>query len=148
LCKGEEDSYASVIGFVKQLQDRWNRFITVRADQTGIGDYIVEDMKNGGIHNVEEVTFSLPRKQEMASLLKERMQNNQFYYPYFSWEKPYRSEYVAELNVERFSLRKDGSLTLSHPQGTHDDVFWATALALYATVEMKPIDLDAFRFGG
>jgi phage FluMu gp28-like protein len=143
-----ETPYASVIGYVKQLQDRWNHFITVRADQTGIGDYIVEDMKNGGIQNVEGVTFSLPRKQEMASLLKERMQNNQFFFPYFTWEKPYRNEYVAELNVERFTLRKDGSLTLSHPQGTHDDVFWATALALYATVEMKPVELDAFRFGG
>jgi len=117
-------------------------------DQTGIGDYIVEDMKNGGIQNVEGVTFSVPRKQEMASLLKERMQNNQFFFPYFTWEKPYRSKYVSELNVERFALRKDGSLILSHPQGTHDDVFWATALALYATVEMKPVELDAFRFGG
>ena len=48
---------------------------------------------------------------------------------------------MAELNVERFALRKDGSLTLSLPQGTHDDVFWATALALYATVEMKPSNL-------
>ncbi len=68
-----ETPYASVIGFVKQIQDRWSNFITIRADQTGIGDYIVEDMKNGGIQNVEGVTFSLPRKQEMASLLKQRM---------------------------------------------------------------------------
>jgi hypothetical protein len=143
-----ETPYASVIGFVKQIQDRWQTFTTIRADQTGIGDYIVEDMKNGGIQNVEGVTFSLPRKQEMASLLKQRMMDGKFFYPYFTWDKPYRSEYVAELNVERFSLRKDGCFTLSHPQGTHDDVFWATALALYATVEMKPVDLDAFRFGG
>jgi len=143
-----ETPYASVIGFVKQIQDRWSNFITIRADQTGIGDYIVEDMKNGGILNVEGVTFSLPRKQEMASLLKQRMMDAKFYYPYFTWDKPYRSEYVAELNVERFNLRKDGSIVLNHPQGTHDDVFWSTALALYATVEMKPVDLDAFRFGG
>jgi phage FluMu gp28-like protein len=143
-----ETPYASIIGFVKQLQDRWQTFVTIRADQTGIGDYIVEDMKNGGIQNVEGVTFSLPRKQEMASLLKQRMMDAKFFYPYFTWDKPYRSEYVAELNVERFNLRKDSSIILNHPQGTHDDVFWSTALALYATVEMKPVDLDAFRFGG
>jgi len=142
-----ETPYASVIGFVKQLQDRWQTFTTIRADQTGIGDYIVEDMKNGGINNVEGVTFSLPRKQEMATLLKQRMMDGKFFYPYFTWDKPYRSEYVAELNVERFNLRKDGAIVFSHPQGAHDDVFWSTALALYATVEMKPIDLDAFRFG-
>ncbi len=26
----------------------------------------------------------------------------------------------------------------SHPNGTHDDVFWSIALAIYATVEMQP----------
>jgi hypothetical protein len=41
------------------------------------------------------------------------------------------------LNVERFELRKDGNVAFNHPQGTHDDVFWASALALYATVEMS-----------
>ena len=25
-----------------------------------------------------------------------------------------------------------------HPAGTHDDVFWATALAVYATANMEP----------
>jgi len=139
--------YASVIGWIKVVQDRVDGFRCLRADQTGVGDYIVEDMKNAGIGNVEGVSFTLPRKQEMASLLKQRMANKRFFYPYVTWEKPYRGEYVAELNVERFELRKDGAIAMNHPQGTHDDVFWATALALYATVEMKPVDLEAFVFG-
>jgi hypothetical protein len=133
-----ETSYASVIGYTKALQDRWGGFIKIRVDMTGVGDYIVEDMQNADIDNVEGVTFTLPRKQEMASLLKQRMINNQCWYPYFTWNKPYQGEYVTELNVERFELRKDGHIAFSHPRGTHDDVFWATALSLYATVEMKP----------
>jgi len=128
-------SYASVIGYVKTLQDRWNGFCKIRVDSTN-QDYVVEDMKNSEIDNVEGVRFSLPRKQEMATLLKQRMINNQFWFPYFTWERPYRGEFVTELNVERFELRKDGSISLNHPQGTHDDVFWANALALYGTVEM------------
>jgi hypothetical protein len=32
----------------------------------------------------------------------------------------------------------DGGLAFSHPQSTHDDVFWASALAVYATCEMSP----------
>jgi hypothetical protein len=128
-------SYASVIGYVKTLQDRWGGFCKIRVDSTN-QDYVVEDMKNSEIDNVEGVRFTLPRKQEMATLLKQRMINNQFWFPYFTWERPYRSEFVTELNVERFELRKDGSIALNHPQGTHDDVFWASALALYATVEM------------
>jgi len=132
-----EVPYASVIGWVKVVQDKVGEFRCLRADKTGVGDYIVEDMEKSGILNVEGVNFTLPRKQEMASLLKQRMVNRRFFYPYFSWDKPYRGEYVAELNVERFELRKDGTIAFSHPQGTHDDVFWATALALYATVEMS-----------
>jgi hypothetical protein len=139
-------SYASVIGYVKTLQDRWGGLLKIRIDSTN-QDYVVEDMKNSGINNVEGVRFSLPRKQEMATLLKQRMTNSQFWYPYFTWQKPYPSEWVTELNVERFELRKDGSIALNHPSGTHDDVFWGTALALYATVEMRPLYLEAFKFG-
>lgn len=130
-----DTSYASVIGYVKTLQDRWGGFCKLRVDSTN-QDYVVEDMKNSDVDNVEGVHFTLPRKQEMATLLKQRMVTNRFWYPYFTWEKPYRSEWVTELNVERFELRKDGSIGFNHPQGTHDDVWWATALALYATVEM------------
>ena len=128
-------SYASVIGYVKTLQDRWEGFCKIRVDSTN-QDYVVEDMKNSEIDNVEGVHFTLPRKQEMATLLKQRMINNQFWYPYFTWERPYRGEFVTELNVERFELRKDGGIALNHPSGTHDDVFWSVCLALYSTVEM------------
>ena len=131
-----ETSYASVIGYTKALQDRWGGFCKIRVDMTGVGDYIVEDMKNAEIDNVEGVTFTLPRKQEMATLLKQRMISGRFWYPYFTWNRPYQGEFVTELNVERFELRKDGNIAFSHPRGTHDDCFWAAALALYSTVEM------------
>jgi phage FluMu gp28-like protein len=142
-----ETPYASIIGYVKALQDRWDGFEKLKADQTGIGDYIVEDMKNSGIQNVEGVSFTSQRKQEMASLLKERMMNAQYFFPYFTWETPYRSEYVAELNIEKFKLMKDGTARFSHPQGTHDDTFWATALAVSAATETKTVDMQALRFG-
>ena len=40
--------------------------------------------------------------------------------------------------MERYDLRRDGSVGFSHPYGTHDDVFWSIALAAYATAEMQP----------
>jgi len=36
------------------------------------------------------------------------------------------------------SERKDGNVGFSHPWGTHDDVFWSIALAVYATADMGP----------
>ncbi|KPV64352.1 MAG: Terminase-like family protein [Candidatus Bathyarchaeota archaeon BA1] len=134
-----ETPYATVIGWVKTLQDRWGGFRCIRVDMTGVGDYIVEDMTNAGIENVEGVLFTQFRKREMASLLKERMKSKQFYFPYFEFNLPYyRSSYVAELHVERFELTKDGSIKFSHPAGSKDDVFWATALAIVATMELGP----------
>jgi len=139
--------YANVLGYVKTLQDRWGGFQKIRVDFTREGPSIISDMEDAGIRNAEGVNFSLARKSEMASLLKQRMLNKQLFYPHFVWEKPYRSDICSELNVEKFELRKDGAIILSHPTGSHDDVFWSVALAVYATVEMKPVDLEALKLG-
>ncbi|MEM2507372.1 MAG: hypothetical protein QXF61_10060, partial [Nitrososphaeria archaeon] len=45
---------------------------------------------------------------------------------------PYDPELIAELNIERFELTKDGKIKFSHPEGSHDDRFWSLALAVYA----------------
>jgi phage FluMu gp28-like protein len=130
--------YATVFGYVKALQDRWGGFEKIRVDFTREGPSIIADMENAGINNAEGVNFSVPRKSEMASLLKQRMANHQFFYPMMNWERPYRGDVCTELNVERYSLHKDGSIGYHHPAGTHDDVFWAAALAVYATANMQP----------
>ncbi|MCW3983735.1 MAG: terminase family protein [Candidatus Bathyarchaeota archaeon] len=130
--------YATVLGYLKTVQDRWHGFEKIRIDFTREGPSFIADMEKAGIRNAEGVNFSVPRKSEMASLLKQRMANQQFYYPLLHWERPYRGEICTELNVERYSLHKDGTIGYHHPQGTHDDVFWAIALAIYATTEMGP----------
>jgi hypothetical protein len=130
--------YATVLGYLKMLQDRWGGFQKIRADFTREGPSIIADMENANIDNVEGVCFSVPRKSEMANVLKQRMLNHQFYYPLLTWERPYRGEICTELNAERYNLRKDGNIGYSHPAGTHDDVFWSIALAVYSTVKMEP----------
>jgi phage FluMu gp28-like protein len=130
--------YAQALGYLKALQDRWGGFRKIRVDFTREGPSIIADMENAGIENAEGVNFSVPRKSEMAGLLKQRMMNKQIYYPLLNWERPYRGDLCTELNVERYQLRKDGTIGYSHPNGTHDDVFWSIALAVYATVKMEP----------
>jgi phage FluMu gp28-like protein len=130
--------YAPVIGYIKALQDRWGGFQRIRIDFTREGPSFIADMKEAGIENAEGVNFSVPRKSEMASLLKQRMLNKQFFYPLLNWERPYNGDICTELNVERYDLRRDGNTGFSHPQGTHDDVFWSIALAVYATANMEP----------
>ncbi len=124
--------YASVIGYVKTLNDRWQTINKILVDQSGVGDYVTEDMQNAGLTNTEGITFTLETKQEMAQHLKQQMIQKQLRFPY-------DSELIAELNLEQYELTKDGKTKFNHPQGTHDDRFWALALATYATrTEPKP----------
>jgi hypothetical protein len=131
-------NHAHILGYLKRLQDQWGGFQKIRVDYTREGPSLIKDMETAGIENAEGVNFTVPRKSEMANLLRQRMVNKQFLFPLLTWEKPYRSDICTELNVEKYQLRKDGNIGFSHPNGTHDDVFWSTTLAVYATVEMEP----------
>jgi phage FluMu gp28-like protein len=128
--------YAQVLGYLKTLQDRWGGFQKIRVDFTREGPSIINDMTQANIENAEGVTFSIPRKSEMAHLLRARMSNHQFFYPLMHWEQPYHGDLCTELNTERYLQHKDGQIGYYHPTGTHDDVYWAIALAVYATTNM------------
>lgn len=125
-------AYASVIGYVKTLCDRWKYINKVSVDMTGVGEYIVEDMNNAGIRQVEGVRFTQPVKEQLANNLKQCMLDGVFKVPYVPVRSIRDVDLMAELNVERFELRKTGGIAFSHPQGTHDDIFWAISLALHS----------------
>ena len=68
-----ETSYGAVIGYMKRLQDDWKTVRSIYADQTGVGDYIVEDMERSGLRSVTGVNFTDSSKEAMATCLKEKM---------------------------------------------------------------------------
>jgi hypothetical protein len=121
-----ETSYASIIGYVKITSERWQTLYRVSVDQSGVGEYIVEDMVRAGIPNVEGITLTMPKKEEILSYLKQQMLQTKL-------KIPYDQELIAELNIEKYELTKDGHIRFSHPEGTHDDRLWALALAAYAS---------------
>jgi phage FluMu gp28-like protein len=118
--------YASVIGYVKTLRDRWQKINKVLVDMSGVGDYICEDMKNAGINETEGIKFTQETKEQMATFLKQCIIEKRL-------KIPYDPELIAELNIEHYELTKEGKIKFSHPEGTHDDRFWSLALATYAT---------------
>lgn len=127
--------YAGVIGYVKSLQDRWQSVRAVYADVTGVGNYIVEDMVRNGIQGVTGVTFTVQSKEEMATILREKMRGGEVKIPYVPAREIEDIDLTAELNIEKYELMKTGHLRFSHPEGGHDDVFWSAALAIYASVQ-------------
>jgi len=125
------ESLASVIGYAKVLAERWATIYAVYVDNTRHGDYIIEDMRAAGLGQAEGVHFTQASKQEMAQLLKQRLKEGLL-------TLPYDRDLLDELNVERYELTKAGRITFSHPEGTHDDRFWALALAVYAAETAPP----------
>jgi hypothetical protein len=51
---------------------------------------------------------------------------------------PYDPPLLHELNAERYELAKTGHLLFNHAEGTHDDRFWALALAVHAADARAP----------
>ena len=148
-------SYGAVVSYIRQLQDNWHTVRTVNADSTGVGDYIVEDMKHAGIRNVEGVNFSQTSKEQLATALKEAMRQTTC--PCCGWtgytdkgapcpngckgtpktqlQLPIDLDLLNELNTTHYALNKNGRIQYSHPQGTHDDRLWALALAVKGATE-------------
>lgn len=123
---------ASVIGYAKLLGGRWRRIHATYVDNTRHGDYLIGDMAEAGVPNPEGVNFTVDSKMEMAQLLKQQMQQGPL-------RVPYDQELLDELNNQRYELTKTGKITFSHPSGTHDDRFWALALAVYAVEREEPV---------
>ena len=117
--------YVGVINYLKALSERLKTIHRFLLDQTGVGEAVIEQAKDT-VPNVEGVILTAPAKQEILGYLKLMMQEKRVLFPY-------ELDFLQELNIERFELSKAGQILFSHPAGTHDDRFWAFALAVYAT---------------
>ena len=121
--------YATVIGYTKALCERFQEVEKVLVDATR-ESYVVKDMQGAGVTQAAPVIFSMQSKMEMAKYFKEQMQLKTF-------ALPYDPDVIAELNVEKYELTKDGNVKFNHDEGTHDDRFWSIALAVYASRESE-----------
>jgi phage FluMu gp28-like protein len=117
--------YVGVINYLKALSERLKTIHRFLVDQTGVGEAVLEQAKDT-VPNIEGVILTAASKQEILGYLKLMMQERRVLFPY-------ELDFLQELNVERFELTKSGQIHFSHPSGTHDDRFWAFALAVYAT---------------
>jgi phage FluMu gp28-like protein len=118
--------YGSVLGYLRQLNQQLQTVRTIEIDQTGVGEYFVEDAIKSGIKNAQGTMLTLPMKQQIMVLTKKKMEEGKLLIHY-DWEL------INEINIERYELTKTGQIQFSHPNGTHDDRLWAIALAVQAS---------------
>jgi len=124
-------SYSSVIGMLLKANEKFG-FEKVLVDQTGVGEPILEEIKAQGLKSVEGLTFTIKTKEELLSSLKIAMEQNRL-------AIPYNRRLCEQINQQQYEYSKSGHLQFSHPAGTHDDMLWALALAVYASrTEPRP----------
>jgi phage FluMu gp28-like protein len=137
--------YVTQMGYIKSLCDRWKSVCGVYYDHTGtLG--MDEEIKKCDFPSLKGVDFTMPSKHGMATYLKQKMlavrEADKTVSPEEArrqFELPFDMDVQAELNCEQWEQRPGSEVySFSHPQGTHDDRFWAIALACLASTGAEP----------
>ena len=131
--------YVTQMGYIKSLCQRWRTVRSVYYDHTGTKG-VDEQITATHFPGLLGVDFTKASKHGMAVLLKDLMMTARqadrdlpLKDARRRFELPYDRDVEAELNVEQWEQTKGSELyTFSHPQGSHDDRFWAICLAVLA----------------
>lgn len=121
--------YAHVIGFTVKANSKF-RFQKIFVDKSGIGEPIIEEMKNQGLTNTEGVNLTAQTKTEILGYLRVKMEQKQL-------QMPYNHRLCQQINEQKYEYTKTGQLQFWHPPNTHDDQLWALALAVEATKQQE-----------
>jgi phage FluMu gp28-like protein len=133
-----ETPYTQVIGHLVRANQKF-QFCKILVDQTGVGEPVLEEIRNQGISCVEGLKFTVQTKEELLSSLKIAMEQNRL-------AIPYHRQLCTQINEQQYAYSKSGHLQFSHPANSHDDMLWALALSVMAARE-PPRKEPAFAFG-
>ena len=71
-------------------------------------------MERASIPNVEGITLTMPKKEEILSYLKQQMLQSKL-------KIPYDQELIAELNIEKYELTTDHSYINRDSSGDNNE---------------------------
>lgn len=117
--------YSHVMGYLNRLGQRLQTVKRTNIDQTGVGQYFIEEAIKQGVKVPEGTTLTIQEKQNTMFYLRQLMEEGRMHFAY-------DRDLISEMNVEQFQYTKTGQTQFSNPSGTHDDRLWALALAVYA----------------
>jgi phage FluMu gp28-like protein len=125
-----ETSYTRVIGHLVRANQKF-QFRSVLVDQTGVGEPVLEEIRNQGVRNVDGIKFTVQTKEELLTSLKIAMEQNRL-------AIPYNKRLCEQINEQQFEYSKSGHLQFSHPENSHDDMLWALSLSCFASTRVPP----------
>jgi phage FluMu gp28-like protein len=146
--------YVTQMAYIKSICDRWKQVRAVYYDHTGTKG-MDEEINKAGFPGIVGIDFSQPLKHGMAMALKQLMMTVRESDKSLSldgarrrFELPFDQDVQADFNVVQWEQPPGSEIyTFSHPEGSHDDRFWATCLAVYAAVKQPKMTLGLVDFG-
>lgn len=129
--------YSDQIGGIGELAKRF-KTESGAADQTGVGEAIIEDLKRV-VPNAKGVVFSVTTKTEMAAGLRALFEQKRI-------RLPNDKKLIMQVNSLRYQVSRTRNLLFepSEKEGVHDDYLWALALACHAARETPLVVKDLF----
>ena len=118
-----ETNYTEVIATTTRANQQF-QLRKLLIDQSGIGEPILEQLCDSDIP-AEGTTLTQDNKARLLTNLKLTMEQNHL-------AIPYDKQLCEQINDQQYTYTKNGKLTFTHPQSTHDDQLWALALAAQA----------------
>jgi phage FluMu gp28-like protein len=126
-----ETPYTQVIGLLSRANEKF-LFKKALVDQSGVGEPILEEIRNQSVDCVEGVKFTSETKENLLTGLKIVMEQGRL-------AIPYERRLCQQINEQQYSYSKSGCLQFSHPANAKDDMLWALALAVAASkTELSP----------
>jgi len=120
-----ETPYTQVIGHLARANEKFH-FQKVLIDQTGVGEPILEEIRNQNVNCAEGLKFTAETKEELLTNLKILMEQQKL-------AIPYHRRLCEQINEQQYAYNKSGHLQFSHPPNSHDDMLWSLALAVKAS---------------
>jgi len=142
------------IGRIKEL-DTFYDFSKIVIDSTGLGESVVDQLKEDIGRRVEGFKFTSKKKQSLYNNLKNVLQDGEIQFYFIKGkDKPENKMFRQCLDLT-YSYTSSGKVKIKHPSGGHDDYSDALSLAVWAkskqqlarpdTKSKKPFNLGSLR---
>jgi hypothetical protein len=111
-----EAQYHKIIGTARRYNNA-----QVIMDSTGVGDAVVESVKNGGVRVIPYTIGGSKAKQQLIDKLRVNIENEKIAFPNIP-------VLIKELEAYELEVSETGVVKYSAPSGQHDDTVLALAL--------------------
>lgn len=151
----ENAPLTDAMGRIREL-DAYYDFTKIKVDATGLGEGVVDQVKEDLGRRVDGFKFTNEKKQSLYNTLKNALQDGDISYEYIPGknDRP-ENKMVNQCLDLTYSYTSTGKLRIEHMSGGHDDFSDALALAYWAKSRknfarsdkesMRPFNLGSLR---